>query len=360
MENYFNINKKCDNCEKIRCQLNFCINCKNIKNIENIKEYLEKYENKKNKIIEDILLQKKLLNEKIKIYCKKYDKNYFLEALNQNTNPTSEMKNILSVMSNKRHDNKEKADEYIKMKYENIFSAENKEFSTSEIQLPTKPEMRDYIENIIKLHNCNYILEIVTCSCIRRSSVHEISLMYDILYDTKILKSLKFFIHEHNIIFVKRSKHMKIDFMTILEINDKDHLVFIEIDDYNNYEKLTGGHSYSGRKYVDILKDVYCWCFGASMIRMTCNKNPLNILRTLFQTKSFPTYIFYQNYFNNKRQSSLTVDLTEKIDGYAISVPQCEESPNKTKQTSSTETSELEQKKRLDEILSKCNNTIRK
>jgi hypothetical protein len=79
--------------------------------------------------------------------------------------------------------------------------------------------------------------------------------------------------------------------------------LFIEIDDYNNYNNLTGNHNTPEVIASDITKDTFCILFNIPLARIT--KKQFNITNVImFIAENFdkkPIYIFYNNYFNNKK-----------------------------------------------------------
>lgn len=130
-------------------------------------------------------------------------------------------------------------------------------------------------------------------------SIPEITFLYDILKNKDILDKIKWIIREPYVPIIANVSEMKLDFTLVINIDNSNKIIHIEIDDYHDYEKLTGGHADIRRTINDILKDIYCLFTHTSLIRITNKENAIKILNIYATNKTiFTLYRFYPNYFN--------------------------------------------------------------
>ena len=142
-------------------------------------------------------------------------------------------------------------------------------------------------------------------------------------------------IQEYPLPIIKHNCDQKCDLFIIIKSNKGMIPLFIEIDDYNNYDKLTGNHNIPEVIASDITKDIFCILFNMPLVRIT--KKQFNITNVImFIAENFnkkPIYMFYDNYFNNKKSyiqkpnNGITINLSNnnsdhnseslKIYGYA-------------------------------------------
>lgn len=90
------------------------------------------------------------------------------------------------------------------------------------------------------------------------------------------------------------------DCFVLLDIDGYVVKLYIEFDDYVNYDKLTGGHACLERKLHDVVKDMHCLCFGFSLIRLKNTEDIFCLLDEMIEKKCYPYYRFYDGYLDNK------------------------------------------------------------
>lgn len=374
-EKYFDENLKCSNCEKMRYFFDKCVFCKNNDFIKNLKIFSLGEKNdvvKKLKKLKINKLNDEKENNKILSEYSKFKKFNINEPMNDTK------KSLMKICHNNTISIFEKANMCIQQKYCNLFESVIDE-NIQECPTTTIENIKQYITALIKhehikssIMHLTYFLEVIHTKNIqtpcmkeyRQKSKYEIKFLYNLYCNNQILNKLKWFICEYESPMLVTKQNMRFDFTFVFDISEVNRIVHLEIDDYCDYEKLTGGHGTQKRIIRDILKDTYCWAHNNSLIRITNMENPIDALYTfVLNTTSFPMYRFYDNYFNNKNN----------IDGYNIT----ETSNNKHKASQPIikmpmSKEELEQyrkekalkeanaNKRLLEIISKCSNSAKK
>lgn len=319
LKNVCDNNLGCIKCQKPKYYFEYCIFC-----CDNLEKYIDnilctvkklfdcKHENLKNEII--------ILEE---IYSTQYyELNQFLQDYNKNSFDVTrenkfnciqrehKIKNIdLNIFLNDSMSDIEKANFFITNKYYELFDTPNN-FNYNCDDFKYTPEK--YINSIIKKLHLKTIVFFIKniIQCIKYNRINnlskikicsnriEIRFLYAILDNKHLIKHIKQIIIEPIIIQKKRY-----DCFLLLKIKNVNVPVYIEFDDFQNNELLIGGHNEVRRKASDIIKDVYCWFFGLSLIRVKYDENIIELLNNMINNNNvFPYYRFYDKYFNKKMQ----------------------------------------------------------
>lgn len=249
-----------------------------------------------------------------------YTLNCFLQDYNENIFKITE-KHILKF---KQYENKikdagvytylnntiseiDKANFFITNKYYELFNTPNNfDYECDDFKYTSE----QYINSFIKHQHSKAIMSLVknVTKYIKYDNMNNLSkiknntngieakFLYTIMDNKSIFRYVKQILIEPVIFHKKRC-----DCFLFLKIKDNNVPIYIEFDDYKNNVTLVGGHNEVNRKTSDIIKDMYCWFFGFSLIRVKYNENIMDILTNMINNiNTFPYYRFYDKYFDKK------------------------------------------------------------
>jgi hypothetical protein len=301
-----------------------CVFCKNNEFVKEMKNIVFDENNviikKLKKIKCEIILREKENNKYIKKYNESSAKLCLINAFEIcPDNIKKNMVNFLQIHVDKTKSNIEKCKKFIELKYHELFDCEHYDVAQNCPNVSAE-EIKTYIVSMIKRDHIKTSLMYLTHMIRHKNTIfthmkhyqlkstYEIKFMYNMYYNDQLLSKIKWFICEHKTPMIANYGHMRIDFMFVFDANGSDRIVHLEIDDYCDYKKLTGGHGTPKRIIRDVLKDMYCWMSCNSLIRITNKEDAINALNTyIINATCFPVYRFYKNYFNNKIDA-LTID----------------------------------------------------
>jgi hypothetical protein len=334
-----NFDNYCVQCNKIKIYFEYCVYC------DQKKDYINHIcLNLKNIINENKLDNKKCVEE-IDILLEKYDEHFnnvenlitnynkqcvYLDSIVNFDNVLEKNKNdhikYVKLLFNSNISYIEKANKFIDMKYYNFFNNIDiftQMWNFNNITICVK----DYIISIIKKRHISQSViflkklrhkiyyydknsEInIKCKYIKSNS--NTCFMYDLLNNEFLMSKIIMIKNEPEIIILGKNSMLRLDFFFLFKIDKNLIPMFLEIDDYVNYEKLKGGHDIIDRKYKDILKDMFCFSFCISLVRTTSKEQKIMILENIIKSNTNLIYRFYDGYFNNKKK---------KISGFIINV----------------------------------------
>jgi hypothetical protein len=219
---------------------------------------------------------------------------------------TEMFKDGLAILVNKDISNIEKANIFIDKKYHEVMLTPKKQITYT--YEDDTFDVEDYIfKHIQRRHNENVIKLVpqlkwelrdnrgtISCKIIKMSI--ELKFLYDLLDNKNILSYVK---------QIKLQPRMPTGLCTdcflLMKINDNIVPLYIEFDDYNDNDTLSGGHNTKGRIATDIMKDMCCWIFECSLIRLKYNEDVFELINNMIAINSFPYYRFYGRYFDKKK-----------------------------------------------------------
>lgn len=311
LEDCINDDNMCYICGSIRYFPDTCIYCENDNFINNLK----KLELNENNLIY-LKNTQKSIKERIRI-LRKYIVNH--NKLSTNLQQTSlfpgnsQLSKFAEIYSDKTKSNAEKALYFAQQNYYTLFEQKYDDIEINHVKT-TNYKIKEYITTTIKkehlsiinlyinhlIQNKNTDIKKITRGSV---SIAEITFLYEILKNEHMLNNIIWITHEQKIPIIAKIDKMRLDFRLVININNSHKIIHLEIDDYDNYEIMTGGHRTIKRTIGDVLKDMYCLFTHTSLIRTTNNENTADILNQyITNNATFPLYRFYANYFNKMYQ----------------------------------------------------------